>query len=120
MLARDDWFDLHGYPEFDLFSLHIDSVFCYTAHSAGVREELLTDPIRMYHIEHEIGSGSTPEGQAEMFRRLEAKGLPWIEYEEVVAWANQMRRLGATMIFNRGNWGLADFVLPETNIRGDA
>jgi hypothetical protein len=116
LLARDDWFDLRGYPEFDLFSLHLDSVFCYAAHFAGIREVVLTDPIRMYHIEHEVGSGSTPEGITEMFSRLKAKGLPWLEHSQVMAWADQMRSLGATMIFNRGNWGLADSVLPETRL----
>ncbi len=120
LLAREDWFDLRGYPEFDLFSIHVDSVFCLAAHSAGIREEVLGDPIRMYHIEHEIGSGWTPHGQTAMYDRLKAKGVPWLELSQVLAWADQMRMLRSPMIFNRGNWGLADFVLPETQIHRPA
>jgi hypothetical protein len=114
LLARDHWLDLRGYPEFDLFSMNIDSILCYAAHYGGAREEILVDPIRIYHIEHATGSGWTPEGQARLFKRIAAKGLSWIDYSEVVGWAAQMQRLGTPMIFNRENWGLADFDLPET------
>ena len=70
--------------------------------------------MRIYHIEHQTGSGWTPEGQAALFARLAAKGLSFIDYQEVIGWAAQMRRLNAPMIFNRENWGLADLELPET------
>jgi hypothetical protein len=114
LMAREHWFDLRGYPEFDLFSMNLDSVLCYAAHHAGFREHILEDPMRIYHIEHQTGSGWTPEGQAALFARLAAKGLSFIDYQEVIGWAAQMRRLNAPMIFNRENWGLADLELPET------
>ena len=114
LMAREHWFEMRGYPEFDLFSFNIDQVFCYTAHHAGFREEMLRDPMRCYHIEHGLGSGWTPEGQAKLFERIRARGLSWVEYPEVVAWVDQMRRFNSTMIFNLENWGLADFDLPET------
>lgn len=115
LMAREHWFDLRGYPEFDLFSMNLDSVLCYTAHHAGFREEILPDPMRIYHIEHQTGSGWTPDGQAQLFARLAAKGLPFIDYAEVAAWAAQMRRLNRPMIFNGENWGLADCELRETS-----
>ena len=113
LMAREHWFDLRGYPEFDLYSFNIDSVLCYSAHHAGFREEMLHDPMRCYHIEHGLGSGWTPEGQAKLFERLRAKGVSWVDYPEVVLWIDQMRRFGSPMIFNLENWGLADFELPE-------
>jgi len=113
LLARNDWFDLRGYPEFDLFSMNIDSVFCYSAHYGGVVEEVLRDPIRIYHIEHAVGSGWTPEGQAALFARIAEKGLGWIDYRELLDWARQMHRLRLPMIFNRANWGLAGHDFPE-------
>jgi hypothetical protein len=116
LLARDDWFDLRGYPEFDLFSMNIDSVFCYSAHYGGVVEEVLKDPVRIYHIEHAVGSGWTPEGQAALFERIAQKGLAWIDYHELLDWARQMHRLQLPMIFNHANWGLADLEFRETSI----
>ena len=73
LAARQHWFDLRGYPEFDLNSINIDSVFCYCAHYSGVSEEVLKDPLRIYHIEHAAGSAGTAEGQAEPARSWHRK-----------------------------------------------
>jgi hypothetical protein len=118
LLAREKWFDLRGYPEFDVFSMNLDSVFCFAAHYGGAREEMLRDPMRIYHIEHGTGSGWTPEGQAKLFERIAAKGLTFIANDEVLAWATQMARLQSPMIFNHENWGLSDFELCETVLDG--
>ncbi len=118
LLSRERWFDLRAYPEFDLFSMNIDSVFCYTAHHGGVREEVLPDPMRIYHIEHGTGSGWTPEGQALLFARIAAKGLSYVSHQDLVAWAAHMRRLDCPMIFNHDDWGLAEFVLKESRPAG--
>jgi len=114
LLAREHWFDLRGYPEFDMFSMNIDSVFCYAAHHGGATERVLRDPMRIYHIEHGIGSGWTPEGQAQLFTRIRAKGLSCVPYSDVVGWAAQMRRLNCPLVFNHENWGLEDFQLQES------
>jgi hypothetical protein len=113
LAAREHWFDLRGYPEFDQFSMNIDSVFCYALHHGGAAEEVLPDPMRIYHIEHGTGSGWTPEGQAALFERIKAKGLSFVSFDDVAGWASQMRRLNCPIIFNHENWGLADFDLPE-------
>jgi hypothetical protein len=115
LLHRNHWMELRGYPEFDLYSMNIDSVLCYMAHYGGAEEYVLRDPMRIYHIEHAAGSGWTPEGQRLLFQRLAAKGIPWIEFAEVLGWATQMERLRTTMVFNREDWGLAGFQLPEIN-----
>ena len=114
LIARDNWFDLRGYPEFDLFSMNLDSVFCFAAHYGGAREEALAEPMRIYHVEHGSGSGWTPEGQAKLFARIAASGLSFVDNDEVLTWAAQMRHLNAPMIFNREDWGLAEFDLEET------
>jgi len=116
LLAREHWFDLRGYPEFDLFSMNLDSVLCFAAHHGGAREEMLAEPMRIYHIEHGSGSGWTPEGQAKLFERLAVKGLPFIDNELVLTWAAQMRSLNAPMIFNHEDWGLAGSDLEEVTI----
>ena len=113
LLAREHWMDLRGYPEFDLFSMNIDSVFCWAAHHGGAREEILQDPMRIYHIEHGTGSGWTPEGQQKLFQRIAAKGLSWLDYDDVLLWARIMNRFDAPMIFNHDDWGLAGEELKE-------
>jgi hypothetical protein len=116
LMAREPWFVLRGYPEFDAYSFNIDSILCYAAHYAGIREEILEEPMRSYHIEHQLGSGWTPEGQAELFERLAAEGIPYVAWPDVIGWAGQMHRLNCPFIFNLENWGLADEDLRETNL----
>ena len=119
LMARDDWFDLRGYPEFDLFSMHLDAVLCMSAHYGGIREDLLEPPKRIYHIEHAVGSGFTPEGNRKLQSRLAASGIKSLDWREVFEWERQMARFRSPMIFNRQNWGLASSSLPE-RIREDA
>lgn len=114
LMAREHWCDLRGYPEFDLFSMNLDSILCIAAHHGGAREQMLADPMRIYHIEHATGSGWTPEGQARLFERIRARGLSFVDNEEVLVWAAQMNRLNSPMLFNHHNWGLAEFDLKET------
>ncbi|MCS6951951.1 MAG: hypothetical protein RMK57_00830 [Bryobacterales bacterium] len=113
LFAREHWFALRGYPEFDLFSMNLDAVLCFAAHYAGVRETVLPDPVRIYHIEHATGSGWTPEGDKQLFERLASAGIPWLPYSEVAAWAEAMHYLGRPMIFNLDDWGLAREMLRE-------
>jgi len=114
LAAWERWLDLRGYPEFDMYSMNIDSVFCYAAHHGGAVEEVLRDPMRIYHIEHASGSGWTPEGEAKLYARMAAKGIGWVSYQDFVTWAAEMRKLGCPLIFNHDNWGLTEFELPES------
>src|SRR5262245_53137867 len=50
MIARQHWFELRGYPELPLWSMHIDSFLCFMAIAAGLREEILSPPSLMFHM----------------------------------------------------------------------
>ncbi|MCU1235035.1 MAG: hypothetical protein JWP63_3002 [Candidatus Solibacter sp.] len=114
LLAREDWLDIRGYAELDQFSMHLDSIFCYTAHHAGLEEEVLSEPMRIYHIEHGAGSGWTPEGESEMYLRIARKGIQTVSYDQLVTLITQMRSTKAPVIFNMESWGLAESSLLET------
>jgi hypothetical protein len=116
LMAKEHWDAIRGYPEFQMYSMHIDSLGCYMAYHAGAREVILREPMRIYHIEHGQGSGWTPEGEAKLFGRLAAQGIPWLDYRQLCRWATQMRREGRPLIFNGPDWGLANEDLPETII----
>jgi hypothetical protein len=115
LLAREHWFALRGYPELEVFSMNIDSFTCYAAHYGGAPEVVLPEPMRIYHIEHATGSGWTPEGEQKLFARIAAKGIPIVDYQQILDWARQMRDQGP-LIFNGEDWGLAGHDLPETVI----
>jgi len=114
LLARDDWFRLRAYPEFPFWPVHVDALFCYAAHHAGLRETVLRDPMRMFHIEHSSGAGWTPEGEAALHARVAALHVPVLDFNtDINGWIHRMRRLNAPAIFNLRNWGLAGVDLPE-------
>ncbi|HYL76467.1 MAG TPA: hypothetical protein VEU96_19800 [Bryobacteraceae bacterium] len=113
LMAREHWFDLRGYAEFDLFSMHLDSFLCWAAHFSGAREEILREPMRIYHVEHGVGSGWTPEGESHLYERIARKGIQSISHEELVEWIAQMRQMNTPVIFNSEDWGLATERLQE-------
>jgi len=117
LLHRDDWHRLGGYAEWEIFSLHLDSLLCHAAHAAGIREVVLTEPLRLYHIEH--GAGWTPEGEAQLMERIGKLGLPALTGAELMEKALQMRRAGKPENYNGPHWGFADEVLPETTLSPD-
>jgi hypothetical protein len=114
MLAREHWFALRAYPEFPIWPMHVDSLMCYSAHHAGIREVVLRDPMRIFHIQHFSGAGWTPEGEQELYARVARKKVDALVYKDVVQCVDHMRRFDAPIIFSRSNWGLADYDLPET------
>jgi hypothetical protein len=119
LLAREHWCELGGYPELEIFSLHLDSVFCFMAHHAGCAEVILPEPMRIYHLEHGAGSGWTPEGADQLMQRIEKRAIPVLSIGELVHWAAQMRRQNAPIRFNDADWGLADQELREQRMGVD-
>ena len=116
LMHREHWFDIRGHAEFTMYSMNIDSLLCYAAHYAGAKEEILDDSMEIYHIEHEIGSGWTPKGEKILRDRMAKKGVLWLEWPVVMNWAKQMHKFKRPIIFNRENWGLSEYDLPETRI----
>ena len=120
LMSREDWFKLRGFAEFEMYSMNIDGLICHTAHYAGVREQILQWPACAYHIEHETGSGWTPEGEAKLRRRIEERGIGWLDSRVVSTFASLMKSVDRPMIFNGPNWGFAQHQLPETVLKDDA
>jgi len=118
LMAKDDWIRLRGYPELEMYSLHIDSVFLMAAAYSGLREEILHSPREIYHIEHTIGSGVTPGlGQKILFQRLEQEGIPCLTWRDCVTLAQRLKNKAGhkrgLVLCNESSWGLESTQLPE-------
>lgn len=111
LMAKDRWFELRGYPELEMFSFHIDSLLCYMAHHAGLREVVLRYPI--FHIEHSGGWTPAAERDKSLYTRLSEARIPRLTNDQFDALAVQMRRERRPLIFNDEAWGLANEELPE-------
>ena len=114
MLAKEKWFELRGYPELEIFSFNIDSIILQMAYEDGLREKILKDPLRMYHMEHD--SGWTPESSGNLLNRLKETGIPFLSYEKFVRLASKMHRRKNPMVSNKEGWGLGSETLPEVCI----
>lgn len=112
LLAREDWLSLRGYPELELHSMNLDSLFCYMAYKDGVAEKILRDPMRIYHIEHAPGWIS----QWMRKERLDALGIPMLTWTQLESWVMRMYSQRAMPLFNSEAWGLGFENLPEKRI----
>lgn len=111
LMALEQWKKLCGYPEFEAYSMHLDSLGLYAAAALGLREIVLPEPMRIYHLEH--GAGWTPEGEAHLYARLKAQGIPVTTYRQLLEYAVRIRKEGP-LSFNTANWGLAQENFTET------
>jgi len=112
LMAREKWHALHGNPELEIYPLHVDTLMLHMAYQYGLREKILEDPMRVYHIEH--SAGWNPENPDEVLQRLKDKGISYFDYEKIMSLAKQMQNERRPKIFNDENWGLGLEILPET------
>lgn len=114
LLARRDWHALRGYPELEMYSLHIDSLLLYMSRHAGMRERVLRDPV--FHLDHDRGFKPGDEGRRDLFAWLEAAGIPWITNSRFADFVVQMAETRRPLELNDDDWGLGAEVLPEQTV----
>lgn len=110
MLSREAWFKLNGYPEFDMYSFHLDSLLCYMAFYAGYRETDLAPPLLTYHIEH--GGGFKPKDSA-LDNHLARKKIVKMSDGELLYYSKYMHEQNQPILFNDDSWGEVESELPE-------
>lgn len=119
LLDRDTWFRLRAYPEWPIFSWAIDSVFLFQAEANHVLNSQLPGEQCTYHIDH--GGGWTPEDQANLFQRLQDKGISMLSEEDFYRLHGEMedaRRERRLLVYNSEDWGLRDVDLAEQRVVG--
>jgi hypothetical protein len=113
LMHRDAWAKIGGYPEFEMYSLHIDSIGAVTAHLSGFRESWFPPPAVCFHIEHAIGSGFDGKNQSSLFERLEQQGISWFASNVIEPLMDEIWEK-RVIEFNTAAWGLRDIPLEET------
>lgn len=120
LLSKEDWFNLKGYPEWEIFSWHIDSVLLYQAYYYGLKEIDLDLKNKIFHIEHSIGSGYTEEGATKLFERLDKKRIPYLSYENFLEIIDSIaeKKFNASRQMNTEFWGMSQENLQDEIING--
>ena len=114
LMSKAAWMRSGGYPELELYSMHLDGLFLYQAYAAGIRERFL--PLPAYHIDHPGGFRPEAAGDEKLESVLARRGLPAIGYEQLMRWFYELHRTGRPIPFNGESWGLADESLPQRTI----
>ena len=97
LMHKEDWLKIEGYPELDLYSIHIDSMGIIAARAMGLQQEVLAPNLCSYHIYHENGWESFKEHPVDLIKFVEKRpGLDWHSVSETGKW----------MIKNKKTWGL--------------
>jgi hypothetical protein len=101
LMHRSSWEKLRGYPEVGGPQHHIDSYMVIAGLNSGLKQVILPEPMRIYHIDHLRGKEGKPMNS--MHPRL----LPLFD---------TMLKTRSVPIFNEESWGLRDERLEEIEI----
>jgi hypothetical protein len=116
LMSFDDWNKLRGYPEWEIHSWHLDSIFLYQAKQWAIKEIDLPRTMPIYHIEHGPGSGYTPEAYHTLFQRLRDNGIPYIRDAELQSIILQTGKDKPLTLYNSEKWGMSDLSFEEIRI----
>lgn len=115
LMSKQDWEDIEGYPELDMYSIHIDSMGVWAANALGKKQVILPYKAPIYHIYHEDGWES--EDAIRTIKFLENK--PSLDYSIVFKGGMQLVKEKKTWGLNKPNWGMSDLDLPIFEFKGN-
>ncbi len=97
LMSKNNWLKIEGYPELDLYSIHIDSMGIIAATAMGIKQEILPPEMCSFHIYHDDGWESFTENPVGLIKFMERRpGLDWFTVSETGKW----------LIKNHKGWGL--------------
>ncbi|MTV49668.1 hypothetical protein GJ688_11850 [Heliobacillus mobilis] len=117
LMARENWHQLRGYPEWDLHSMNVDHLLEIAAVYSGIEEVILDDAACLYHVDHDGGWIPDTLGTADSEEmKQKRRGMPFLSYGQYLVLADRMERQGKGVVFNGESWGLAGRALQEGRV----
>ena len=109
LMHRNAWQAIQGYPELDMYSIHIDTLGIASACALGYEQMLLPSNACTYHIHHE--EGWTSLSPIEKIKFLEKR--PGLGIDVVISAALATIKKRTPFYLNSPTWGLANETLEE-------
>lgn len=103
LMHKEDWKKIEGYPELDLYSIHIDSMGLIAARAVNLKQEILPFEMCTYHIYHENGWESFKESPVDLIRFVEKR--PGLDWHSVYESGKYLIRHKKTWGLNKPTWG---------------
>jgi len=113
LMSKAAWEKIEGYLEFEIYSLHIDTLGIYSALAVGIKQIVLPADHCAYHISHNDGweEFKTPIDKLNFVAKRHV--LSWDAVHESFTYILKERR---TFGMNPENWGLRDMELAEIRV----
>jgi hypothetical protein len=116
LLSRQDWLNLRGYVEWDMFSFHMDSLFLYEAYYSGFKEIVLPPSQSHFHIEHLGGWSPESHKAGTLKNRLEQDNVGMLTNEDYEDFLARLAEDSACLKNDVDDWGLSGDKLQKTTI----
>ncbi len=118
LMHKSDWEKIQGYPELDLYSIHIDSMALIAARALNIKQEILPQNMCSYHIYHKEGWESYKENPVDLIKFIEKRpGLDWHAITEAAHWLIENNE---KWNLNSKNWGFNDVEFEEEIFKSSA
>ncbi len=109
LMAKEAWLDIQGYPELDLYSIHVDTMGLIAAKALGYDQVVLPQDKCTYHIYHKTGWESMSPVEKISFW-VERPGIGW---DVVCDSGKYILEKGRRFNINQPDWGYANHELEE-------
>lgn len=109
LMSRKNWLQIEGYPELEIYSIHIDSLGILAAAALGIKQVIFEAEKCTFHMEHNDGwEFKTPIDRLHFYTKKPM--LEWWSVKEAGLYIIERSR---GFELNRPNWGLLDEKLTE-------
>ncbi len=107
LMSKEDWVDIEGYVELEMYSIHIDSMALWAASALGKKQELFPYNSCIYHIYHEDGWESDDALRTIQF----LMNKPCLDYTIIFKAGSQIVKNKNHWKMNKPDWGMANLQL---------
>ena len=109
LMSKKDWINIQGYPELEIYSIHIDSMGVLAAAAQGMKQVIFDFKACAYHLEHNDGwEFKNPIDKLHFYTKK-----PMLDWWTVREAGLHILKNQSKFNLNRFNWGFADIEFRE-------
>lgn len=109
LMSKKDWINIQGYPELEIYSIHIDSMGVLAAAAQSMKQIIFDYKACAYHLEHKDGwEFKNPIDKIHFYTKKPM--LDWWTVREAGLYLLQNK---SKFNLNKPNWGFSDLEFKE-------
>ena len=109
LMSKEDWIRIQGYPELEIYSIHIDSMAMISTAAQNIEQVIFKWDECCYHLEHDGGwDFKSPVDRIYFYTKF-----PMLEWWAVREAGIHLIKNNENWNINKSNWGLLNVELQE-------